>query len=113
MLTPTHFSPDAFTPIMQSPNGYSLTDIRLEIPNESTAIFSATLNGPTGAPVWARAWLSTEAGTMAEAASSQLMAGDRVTLEVLLTADQTPQNAFMRIESAPLRTEQVVMLKLA
>jgi hypothetical protein len=112
MLTPTRTPIDSFTALMQSPNGYSLSDARLDIPNPTTAIFSATLNGPPGASVWARAWLSTEEGTLAEAASPQLMPGDRVKLEVILKTDQTPQNAVMRIESAPLQTEQVIMLRL-
>jgi hypothetical protein len=42
-----------------------------------------------------------------------MMAGDHVTLEVTLRSAESPQNAYMRIESAPLKTEHVVVLKLA
>jgi len=40
------------------------------------------------------------------------MAGDNITLEVALRSDESPQSAYMRIESAPLKTEHVVALKL-
>ena len=90
MLTPTSNSVDSFVDILRPSQGYSLSDVRLDIPNPTTAIFKAKLNGPQGTPVWARAWLSTEAGTLAETAS----------------------NAYMRIESAPLKTEHVVVLRL-
>jgi hypothetical protein len=94
-------------------HGYFLSDVRLEIPNPTTAIFKAKLNALAGEPVWVRAWLSTEAGTLAEAASPQMTAGDEVSLEVKLKTAESPQFAYMRIESAPLQTEHVVMLKLA
>jgi len=55
-----------------------------------------------------RAWLSIEAGTLAEASSPRLMAGDHVTLR----SAESPQDAYVRIESAPLKTEHVVVLRL-
>jgi hypothetical protein len=112
MLTPTADTLDSFADILPPTPSYSLSDVRLRIPSPTTAIFKAKLNGPEGAPVWARAWLSTEAGTLAEAASPQLMAGDHVTLEVTLQSPESPQSAYMRIESAPLKTEHVIALKL-
>jgi hypothetical protein len=112
MLTPTSNILDTFANILPPSQGYSLSAVRLDIPNPTTAIFKAKLNGPEGAPVWARAWLSAEAGTLAETASHQLRAGDDVTLEVVLQSPESPQNAYMRIESAPLKTEHVVVLKL-
>ena len=112
MLTPTTKTLTAFTDMLRPAHGYSLSDARLDIPNPNTAIFKATLNGPKAAPVWVRAWLSTEAGTLAEAASPQLTAGDTATLEVKLRSAETPQFAYLRIESAPLKTEHVVVLKL-
>lgn len=112
MLTPTSNSVDSFVDILQPSQGYSLSDVRLDIPNPTTAIFKAKLNGPKDTPVWVRAWLSNEIETLAETASPQLMAGDHVTLEVTLRSDETPQNAYMRIESAPLKTAHVVLLKL-
>jgi hypothetical protein len=63
--------------------------------------------------VWARAWLSNEAeGTLAEAASERLNAGDLAMLTVTLRDGRVPENACMRIESAPLQTEQVAVIKL-
>jgi hypothetical protein len=112
MLTPSSITKDSFADILQPSRGYRLSHVRLDIPNPTTAIFKATLNGPEGKPVWARAWLSTEDGTLAESASPELKAGDEVTLEVMLTGPESPQFAYMRIESAPLRTEHVVGIKL-
>jgi len=112
MLTPTSNSLNSFVNILGPSQHYSLSDVRLNIPNPTTAIFKAKLNGPKSAPVWARAWLSTEAGTLAETSSPQLMAGDQVTLEVTLRSAESPESAYMRIESAPLKTENVVVLKL-
>jgi hypothetical protein len=112
MLTPTTKSLDSFVDILPPTQGYSLSDVRLEIPNSTTAIFKARLNGPNGKPAWARAWLATEAGTLAESASPQLITGDVVTLEVTLQRAESPQTAYLRIESAPLKTEHVVALKL-
>lgn len=113
MLTPNAATLDSFMDILPPSQGYSLSDVRLEVPNSKTAIFRAKLNGPDGAPVWARAWLSTEACTLAESASHQLRVGDQVTLEVKLQNSESPQSAYMRIESAPLKTEHVVVLKLS
>jgi hypothetical protein len=103
----------SFKDIMGPCHGYSLSDVQINIPNPMTAIFQARLNGPEEQPVWARAWLSTEAGTLAEAASPQLRTGGEVTLKVTLQTSELPQYAYMRIESAPLNTEHVVGLKLA
>ena len=112
MITPTTNVFTSFVSILPPTQGYSLSEVRLDIPNPTTAIFIAKLNGPPGAPVWARAWLSTEAGTLAEAPSSQLKAGNDVTLRVTLESAETPEFAYLRIESAPLATEHVVAVKL-
>ena len=112
VLTPIAHSLDSFVEILRSSHGYWLSDVRLEIPNSSTAIFRAKANGPKGRAVWARAWLATEAGTLAEASSPQLQAGDDIKLEVTLKGPESPQSAYMRIESAPLKTEHIVLLKL-
>jgi hypothetical protein len=99
----------AFVNTLQPSGGYHLTDVTLDIPDPRTVVFKAKLNGPVSAPVWALAWLSTAIdGTLAEAASPQLTAGDEVVLTVRLNDGRVPQQAYMRIESAPLRTEHVV-----
>src|SRR5690348_1462895 len=57
----------------RSSRGYSLSDVTLDIPSSDTAIFRAKLNGPAGAKVWVRAWLSSEIdGMLAAFASNQL-----------------------------------------
>jgi hypothetical protein len=112
VLTPASESKGAFVDVLPPSGRYSLSDVRLAMPDSTSAIFRARLNGLESRPVWARAWLSTEAGTLAEVASTQMNAGDEVTLEVTLQASQSPQYAYVRIESAPLKTEHVVGLKL-
>jgi len=112
MLTPTAKVLNSFVDALPPSQGYFLSDVQLEIPNPTTAIFRAKLNGPEGTPAWVRAWLSTEADTLAEAASAELKAGDHVTLELVLRSSESPQSAYVRIESAPLKTEHVVVLIL-
>jgi hypothetical protein len=113
MLTPKAYPPGSFADVLPAAHGYSLAAVRLDLPDSSTAFFHARLNGPADRPVWARAWLSTADGTLAETASPPLKAGDEVTLEVTLKTSESPQYAYMRIESAPLKTEHVVVTKLA
>jgi hypothetical protein len=105
-------SENSFEDILPASRGYWLSRVRLDMASPAHAIFKAKLNGPDGVPVWARAWLSTEAGTLAESASLQMKAGDEVTLEVTVRGAVSPGFAYMRIESAPLRTEHVVVRKL-
>jgi hypothetical protein len=112
MLIPTSKTLNSFVDILPPYRGYSLSDVRLDITSSTTAIFKARLIGPESEPVWVRAWLSNDAGTLAEAASPQLVAGDQVRLEITLQSEESPQSAYMRIESAPLKTEHVVVLKL-
>ena len=97
----------------RSSKAYFLSDVCLEIAGPYKAIFRAKLNAPVGAQVWAQAWLSNEAdGTLAETASGCLKAGDQVTLTVLLQEHRIPEIGCIRIESAPLATEDVVILNL-
>jgi hypothetical protein len=110
MMTPP--GKNSFADVLRPTRGYFLTEVRLEIPNPTTAVFKAKLNGPEGKPVWARAWLSTEEETLAEAASPEMLVGDEVFLEVVLRNAEEPSAAYMRIESRPLETEHVVGLKL-
>jgi hypothetical protein len=107
------YSKKSFDDILPSSGSYSLSHVRLDMASPALAIFKAKLNGPEGRPVWVRAWLSTEAGTLAESASPQLKVGDEVTLEVALHGAVSPQFAYMRIESAPLQTEHIIVRKLA
>jgi hypothetical protein len=113
MLRPTTTPLCPSAHLRPSPNGYFLSDVCLDIASRNTAVFKAKLNGPMNSKVWARAWLSNEIdGTLAEAASPSLTAGDVVTLTVVLSDSRIPENGFIRIESSPLATEQVVMIKL-
>jgi hypothetical protein len=90
-----------------------LSEVSLDIPDSETAVFRARLHGAAGAKVWVRAWLSTEAdGTLAEVASPACNAGELATLTVKFHDDRVPENAFIRIESAPFATEHVVMIPL-
>jgi hypothetical protein len=94
--------------------GYFLSEVALDIPAANTAVFRARLNAPSGAKVWARAWLSNELdGTLAETASECLTAGKSVTLTVKLNDRRSPEIGCIRIESAPLATEHVVIIKLS
>src|SRR5262245_35935001 len=96
-----------------SRSSYFLSDVSLDIPSPDTAIFQARLHGPDGANVWLRAWLSNEIdGTLAETASESLKAGESATLTVKLHDSHIPEIACIRIESAPLATEHVVIIKL-
>jgi hypothetical protein len=113
MLNPTTATLRSFIDALPPSGEYRLSEVSLDIPNPLTAVFRATLHGPSGAQVWARAWLWNETdNTVAEAASSPRTAGDEVTLTVLLKRQATPDHACMRIESAPLRTEHVVSIQL-
>ena len=95
--------------------GYRLDDVSLEVEDERTAVFRATLTAPTGSDVWARAWVSSEVETLAETASPRMMAGQIVELRVALAENILPEDAVMacmRIESAPLATRHVVRFNL-
>jgi hypothetical protein len=113
MLRPTTATLRPTTGSAQKSSGYFLSDVSLDIPGQDTAIFQARLQGPAGSKVWARAWLSNEIdGTLAEVATDCLDAGTLVTLTLRLEDTRMPENAFIRIESAPLATEHVVMIRL-
>lgn len=106
-MIPTH-TKQYLVPNATDPGEYFMKDIRLEVVSEEVAVFTAQLCGPPGAPVWSRAWLANaveEGG--AETASDELKAGDTVRLELTLRSEMTPQLACIRIESAPLATQQV------
>ena len=103
---------ESFFDVLPAAGAYRLSDVELDLSGPSVAVFRAMLKGPEGAAVWARAWLSNETETLAEAASGELKAGDSVTLTVVLRGGEAPETAYMRIESAPLVTEHVVGLRL-
>ena len=76
-------------------------------------MFHGRAHGPAEAKVWVRAWLSNEIdGTLAEVASECLEAGDAVNLTLQLHDKRIPENACIRIESSPFKTEHVVIIKL-
>jgi hypothetical protein len=113
MLRPTNVTLRPDSDLVCSSRGYFLSDVCLDVPHPNTAVFRARLHGPAGAKVWVRAWLSSESdGTLAEVASDCLDVGELVTLTLTLDDVHTPENAYMRIESAPLVTEHVVAIKL-
>ena len=113
MLIPTEEPLESFVDSFQPSGEYLLRDVRLDIPDPETAVFKAKLHGPADSPVWARAWVSNqEDGTLAEAESPQLKAGDPVTLTLKLLNEKTPILACMRIESAPLDTKHTVHIEL-
>ena len=113
MLLPTNTTQTEFGHLIQ-PSDYHLEEVRLDIPDPQTAVFRAKLIGPPGSQVWARAWLGSESeGTMAETASPQMKAGDEVTLIVKLPRDATPEGAYIRIESAPLKTKHIMCFRLS
>lgn len=111
MVHPVKITP---TGVPRSSKAYFLSDVSLEIGSPDTAAFSAKLNGPDGSQVWARAWLSNEVdGTLAETSSAILKAGDKVLLTVKLRDDRIPEIGCIRIESAPLATEDVVIMNMS
>lgn len=113
MLQPTKVPLRPANEPHHSSRTYFLSDVSLEIPAPDTAIFRAKLNGPPGSKVWLRAWLSTELdGTLAEVPSEPLNAGELATLTVKLHDPRIPEIACIRIESAPLATEHVAVIKL-
>ena len=112
MLRPTTMTQTEFAHLIP-PSDYHLDEVRLDIPDPQTAVFRAKLIGPPGSHVWARAWLASEAeGTMAQTASPQMNTGDEVTLIVKILRDTTPEGAYIRIESAPLKTKHLMCFRL-
>lgn len=113
MLRPTTVTLRPVSDAEHSSRGYFLSDVGLDIPRADTAVFRARLHGPPGSKVWVRAWLSNETdGTLAEVASDCLDAGELTTLTLKLEDHCVPENACIRIESAPLVTEHVVIIRL-
>ncbi len=113
MLDSTTAMLRAVSDVLRSSSEYFLSDVCLDVPRPNIAVFRATLHGPAGAKVWVRAWLSSEIdGTLAEVASGSHDAGECVTLTLTLDDPRMPESAYLRIESAPLVTEHVVVIKL-
>lgn len=94
------------------PHGeYRLADVSIAT-IDGRARFSARLIGPIGRSVWARAWISSDEGTLGETASPMAFAEETVMLDVPLPSSIEGCSAYMRIESAPLQTEHVVAIRL-
>lgn len=103
-----------FSDALKPSGEYCLSDVTLEL-KDGEAIFYARLCGPTNAKVWMRAWISDEFKTLSETASDALAVGDAITLAVAIP-DNLPAEgtglAAIRIESAPLQTEHVLIKPL-
>jgi len=93
---------------------YKLKDVGVAVEAGKLRI-RAQCCGPHRAMVWVRAWLSNETGTLAEAALDPVSAGTMVSIEVRIPKNLPPHErytAFIRIESSPLKTRQVVGVPL-
>src|SRR5262245_23387233 len=113
MLRPTTATLRPAADSAHPPSGYFLSNVGVDIPRPDTAIFRATLNGPAGSKVWVRAWLSNEIdGTLAEVASDCFDEGALATMTLSLDDTRIPENACIRIESAPLANKHVVIIRL-
>jgi len=95
-------------------DNYKLTDVAVTVADGVLRI-GAQCGGPPGAQAWVRAWLSNEAGTLAETAINPVEAGSKVMVEVRIPKELDPNErytAYIRIESSPLETRQVVSTRL-
>jgi hypothetical protein len=99
---------------MSTAEPYTLQEVDLSINNGLLRI-RALCCGPRDAMVWVRAWLSNEEATLAETVLNPVKVGTRVTAEVRLPKNLNPDDlytAYIRIESSPLQTQQVIRLPL-
>ena len=113
MLKPTVHPITDFQDSFEPRTEYVLQNVRLEIPDERTAVFTGLPEGPEGEHAWVRAWISNEAeGTLAEAEISDAPVGSEVSLKVVLDRDATPELACMRIESEQFETKHTVHVHL-
>ena len=109
VLTPSTEPIANFRDSFEPPTPYRLSDVRLNIRDKCTAVFTANVHGPAGSTAWVRAWISNEPdGTLAQAEIGAIPVGDEVTLTVVLEREATPTLACMRIESERLATKHTV-----
>lgn len=96
---------DSFEPKTQ----YQLSNVRLEIPDDRTAVFTAKVLGPPDATAWVRAWISNEElGGLGEAELAEVPTGSKVTLRVIQVIDSIPELACIRVESERLATKHTL-----
>jgi len=113
MLTPTSTPIENFQDSIKPQAEYGLFDVRLEIPDQRTAVFTAKTKGPPGSNAWVRAWISNESdGTLAESEVGNIPAGNEVKLTVVLKWESTPELACIRIESERLASKHTVHTEL-
>ena len=103
-----------FTDSWHRPDGvYSLLDVKFEIRDPSTAVFSAIVEAPPESSPWVRCWVSNAIeGTLAQAEQSEVTPGAEIRLNIELTTESVPELACIRIESAPLATEHTLHVRL-
>jgi len=93
---------------------YSLADVRADVVDGAIRI-SALAHGPKDSSVWVRAWLSNQSRTLSETALDPVDAGTSVVVDVPIPTGLDPDDAYaayIRIESAPLETRQVVAIPI-
>ena len=113
MLSPNREPITSFKDSFKPTTEYRLSDVRLEIKDRRTAVFTAFAHGPRNATAWVRAWVSSEAeGTIAQAEIADISVGAEVSLTVVMNREATPELACMRIESEEFATKHTVHVEL-
>ncbi len=108
-MLPTSSPIDAFVDSFEPTTEYRLSDVRLEIPDDRTAVFTAKVFGPPGATAWVRAWISNEElGGLGEAELAEVPIGAEISLRVIQVVDSSPELACIRIESERLATKHTL-----
>lgn len=109
MLTQTQKPIRSFVDSFEPKSPFRLSGVSLEIPDERTAVFTATVNGPPGETAWVRAWISNaELGGLGEAELAEIPVGEIVSLRVIQVIDANPELACIRIESERLATKHTL-----
>ena len=96
------------------PNGeFEIRDVQVEIIDSSKAVFSATVDAPTGSSSWVRCWVSNAVeGTLAQCVRSKAAPNQSIQLDVDLSTESIPELACIRIESEQFGTEHAMHVRL-